>query len=382
MSNSLLITGGAGFIGQKLIAKLLSVNPSFDITVLDNFSEQVHDQLTSAAPILSKVRTIRADIRDREVLKKLLQNASTLVHLAAETGTGQSMYKVSHYFDVNVQATANIVDILKSLPGPGRIKNIVFASSRAVFGEGAYSCPIHGIVYPGYRNKMDLDAGRYEPLCPICSGSIEAISTSEDAPYNPSSYYGLTKQVQEQILLMYAEAAQINCFSLKFQNVYGPGQSLKNPYTGILAVFSNLARQKKVIDIYEDGFETRDFVYIDDVVSAIEKAIFFQGKFTGTLNIGSGVPTSIFDLASFVNGYFKNEGNYTLSGKYRLGDIRHNFANISRAKIVLGYEPKLTFFDGVRNFLSWVENEKVYDSSLYSESVKELSSRGLMGGAN
>ena len=193
------------------------------------------------------------------------------------------------------------------------------------------------------------------------------------------SFYGLTKQIQEQAVLMYAKTNGINAFALRYQNVYGPGQSLKNPYTGILAVFSNLARQDAEINIYEDGLESRDFVYIDDVVEATVRSIFFEGNFVGAINVGSGIATKVLDVAKKVKDYFDSESDITISGAFRIGDIRHNFADVDRMKKILNFTPLVAFDQGIRNFLEWARSQPIENNELFIKSTDELRARGLLG---
>ncbi|HTF62325.1 MAG TPA: NAD-dependent epimerase/dehydratase family protein, partial [Edaphobacter sp.] len=260
----ILITGGAGFIGQHLTRHLLSLN--HEITILDNFLEQVHagNRALPANPG-EHVKLIVGDVADPAVLKPALDGQDCVVHLAAETGTGQSMYEVSRYERTNIAGTALLYELL-SKENSFRVGRIVIASSRAIYGEGTYRCERDGVVYPISRSVEEKRAGQFDTLCPQCGDACEAIPTPETAPYQPSSFYGLTKQVQEQMALMFGHVLKIPTVALRYQNVYGPGQSLQNPYTGILAIFSNLARAGRSIQVFEDGLESRDFVYIDDVV--------------------------------------------------------------------------------------------------------------------
>jgi dTDP-L-rhamnose 4-epimerase len=205
------------------------------------------------------------------------------------------------------------------------------------------------------------------------------VATEESAPFKPVSIYGLTKQVAEQAVLMFARRRGINGFALRYQNVYGPGQSLKNPYTGILAVFSTLARQRQPIEVYEDGLESRDFVFVEDAMDATIRAVEFSGDFVGALNIGSGVATSVNKVASEINDYFGAYSPIRVSGAFRIGDIRHNKASTIRAQSVLGFSSSVAFSEGVRRFLTWVQTQELEDKTAYERSVAELAARGLMG---
>lgn len=378
VSKLILITGGAGFIGQHLTRKLLAAGHT--VRVLDSFHPQIHGNYGElASDIQSQVDLIRADIRDRAALVQALSNVDTVVHLAAETGTGQSMYEIERYFSVNVQGTATLLDVLQNEPSAKQVTSVVVASSRAIYGEGAYRCQTHGIVYPHQRERSEMESGSFEPNCPQCGQAAQLIATDESAPFKPMSVYGLTKQIQEQAVLLFAKTKGVNGFALRYQNVYGPGQSLKNPYTGILAVFSNLARAQLPIEIYEDGNESRDFVYIDDVIEATYRCIDFKDSFIGALNVGSGVATTVQEVANEVKRYFKSSSQTTVTGAFRIGDIRHNIADLSQLKAVLSFQPSVTFQLGLANFLNWAEKQTMDSQLSYSTSVQELDAKGLMG---
>ncbi len=377
IESTILITGGAGFIGQRLSRALLA--QGCKIRIIDNFNQQIHTAASLPDELAKDIELINADIRERAAMQKALIGVNKIVHLAADTGTGQSMYEIDRYFSVNVQGTATLLDLLQNDPCGRKVESIVGASSRAIYGEGSYFCKVHGMVYPNQRSKAAMEVGNFEPLCPHCNANISFSATSESAPFNPMSVYGLTKQVQEQAILMFARTRGINGFGLRYQNVYGPGQSLKNPYTGILAVFSNLARQNQPIEIYEDGLESRDFVYIDDVVEATVRSVNYVGGFTGALNVGSGQSTSVIDIARKIKNYFKSESEIKVTGAFRLGDIRHNIADISKLKNTLDFVPGTQFDLGLKNFLTWAANQAPQDKAAYKKSVDELSAKGLMG---
>lgn len=374
---AILITGGFGFIGQHLARALLKQGNS--VRLLDNMNSQIHATKRLPVDLDGKVELIEADVRDREAMRRALTGAECVVHLAAETGTGQSMYEIDRYFSVNVQGTAILMDLLQNDPCGDSLKSIVVASSRAVYGEGAYHCADHGTVFPQQRSRQSMSSGAFEPVCPCCGVPVSLQSTPESAPFMPMSMYGLTKQVQEQAVLLFARTRGINAFGLRYQNVYGPGQSLKNPYTGILAVFSNLARQNQEIEIYEDGLESRDFVYIDDVVEATLRSINYQGQFVGALNVGSGQITSVMTVAQEIKEFFDSSSSIKVTGAFRMGDIRHNIADVSKLKEVLGFAPATTFKQGLANFLSWASEQDPEDKAAYLRSVSELEARGLMG---
>jgi dTDP-L-rhamnose 4-epimerase len=329
--------------------------------------------------IAPHVDLVRGDIRDITALSKALDDVDTVIHLAAETGTGQSMYEIARYFDVNVQGTANLLDLLQNSKSGTSVRSLVVASSRAVYGEGSYLCPEHGLVFPESRSHARMSSGDFELYCAECGEILALADTDETARFNPLSVYGLTKQVQEQAVLMHARTNGLNGFALRYQNVFGPGQSLKNPYTGILAVFSNLARQGQPIDVYEDGLESRDFVYIDDVVEATVRAVTYDGSFAGSLNVGTGEAVPVITVAREISSYFGGTSEIRVSGAFRLGDIRHNKASTERLEAVLNYKPSTSFREGLHKFLAWAETQPLEDKTAYLKSVAELQERGLMG---
>ena len=352
---------------------------SAKVRILDNFSPQIHATEVLPDDLSEHVEVIKADVRDRDALKRALSSVDAVLHLAAETGTGQSMYEIERYFSVNAQGTATLLDLLQNDDCGKAVRSIVVASSRAVYGEGTYQCAAHGMVFPEQRTRERMSAGAFDPVCPVCGSQVSLSPTLESAPFMPMSIYGLTKQVQEQAVLLFARTHGINGFGLRYQNVYGPGQSLKNPYTGILAVFSNLARQNQGIEIYEDGLESRDFVFIDDVVEATIRSISYSGQFVGALNVGSGQATSVMTVAQEVKAYFDSTSTIQVTGAFRMGDIRHNIADVSKLKEVLGFVPSVPFKQGLANFLGWVAEQVPEDKAAYLRSVSELAARGLMG---
>ena len=372
---NILITGGAGFIGSRLARRLAEDGST--VTVLDNLSPQIHGpEAVFPAVLQAGARCVQGDVCDGALVKDLLQNQEVVVHLAAETGTGQSMYAVERYGQVNMQGTAVLLDRIVN-DRPKALRKLVVASSRAVYGEGKYECATHGVVLPAARTSLHMAAGRFEPLCPICAEDVAPLATSEETPFSPSSFYGLTKQVQEQMVLMFAAAMGLDGFALRYQNVYGPGQSLTNPYTGILAIFSNLVRQGKPLNIFEDGRESRDFVYIDDVIAATAACTASDVHGVTALNVGSGVRTSVLDVAQEIARYFGAKVSINVTGDFRVGDIRHNYADIGRIGALTSFSPKWQFKDGLHQFLSWAQGHDPSDSG-FERSLAELKERGLM----
>jgi len=373
----ILITGGAGFIGTHLSRHLLALG--HQLTILDNFLPQVHAGKAELAPdVAPHARLIKADVADANAFEAALAGVQCVVHLAAETGTGQSMYEVARYGRTNLTGTVLLYDLMAKMPSH-KVERIVVASSRSIYGEGAYRCDKDGIVYPVSRSSEDKKAGYYDPLCPECAGVCVTVPTPESAPFRPSSFYGLTKQVQEQTVLLFGQVLGISSFALRYQNVYGPGQSLQNPYTGILAIFSNLARMGRPIHVFEDGLESRDFVYIDDVVQATAACVIGDAVGYHSVNVGSGERTSVFDVARGVNAFYGDRSEVETTGVFREGDIRHGMADLTHARSLLGYSPQCEFRDGLRRFLEWA-GESEPSGSGYEQSLAEMRQRGLLHG--
>ncbi|RYF20826.1 MAG: NAD-dependent epimerase/dehydratase family protein, partial [Oxalobacteraceae bacterium] len=234
MAHTTLITGGAGFIGTNLANAL--VGRGHRVTVMDNFSTQIHGEQPDLSALSGDVQVMKGDVRSRDDLARAIEGQTNIVHLAAETGTGQSMYEIERYTDVNVGGTSRLLDLLTNTPH--QVERIVVASSRAIYGEGRHRCGEHGIVYPGARSESDMARHDFAVKCPSCGQVTECLSTDEASRIHPSSVYGITKQVQEQLVLTVGKSLGLHASALRYQNVYGPGQSLKNPYTGILSIFS------------------------------------------------------------------------------------------------------------------------------------------------
>ena len=371
----ILITGGAGFIGQHLARFLLERNVS--LTIIDNFLPQVHGEAGQIPlDLAARVHLVRGDVADPSAMQEALRGIDRIVHLAAETGTGQSMYEVGRYARTNLEGTAQIFDVLAKTPNR-KLDRIVVASSRAIYGEGAYECEQDGMVYPQPRSSAEKQAGNFDPSCPVCKRACRAAATPESAPAHPSSFYGLTKLTQEQMVLLFGHVLDIPSVALRYQNVFGPGQSLQNPYTGILAIFSNLARVGQPIRVFEDGMESRDFVYIDDVVAATATALLAPIEGCHSINVGSGERTTVLEVAEQINAYFGSRSTVEVTGAFREGDVRHGFADLTRAGQLLEYRPAWSFREGLKRFLVWAERSEPSTGG-YERSLVEMRDRGLL----
>jgi dTDP-L-rhamnose 4-epimerase len=376
MKKIILITGGAGFIGSNLANSLIA--KGYGVRVLDNLAPQIHGDNPEDSPLYrslhNKVEFIRGSVTNREDLAKALLGVDTVVHLAAETGTGQSMYAIRHYSDVNIGGTALLLDLIANEPFP--VKKFVVASSRAVYGEGKYHCTDHGSVFPGARHASDMAKGDFEVHCPVCNSVVAMLPTDEDSLLSPTSVYGITKLAQEQMALTIGKALGISAIAFRYQNVYGPGQSLSNPYTGILSIFSTRIRNGSGINIFEDGKESRDFVYIDDAIAATVKGIEHEAPVVDVFNVGSGVATDVLAIANTVHELLGGNVPIETSGQFRLGDIRHNVADLTKARVVLGFEPSVSIEEGLQRFVTWVRGEKI-QADRYEDSINELKAKGL-----
>lgn len=372
-----LITGGAGFIGSNLTLHLIGLG--HEVTILDNLSCQIHgDKPEISSPlylsIKDKVHFVHGSVTDTAAWEAVLPGQDAIVHLAAETGTGQSMYEIKRYVDVNIGGTALMLDLLAN--GKYQVKKVVVASSRSIYGEGKYLSKALGIIYPGARKDEDMQAGRFDPLCPQTGEPLSLLATDEDSKIHPSSVYGITKQNQEQMVMTVCASLGIGATALRYQNVYGPGQSLSNPYTGILSIFSTRIKNGNGLSIFEDGKESRDFVFVSDIVDATTAALLKDEANNEVFGIGAGVATDVLTVAHTLAQRYGKDVEIKVTGAYRLGDIRHNYADLGKAKRLLNFTPKVTFDEGISRFTAWVEQQEVQKDS-YEDSIAEMKKRGL-----
>lgn len=366
-----LITGGAGFIGSHVAERLL--NTGWRVRILDCLEPQVHGTEGSALPaeVLAEVDFRRADLRDRQQVESAVQGVDAVVHLAAAVGVGQSMYEICRYTSMNVGATAVLAEALLAHP----VERLVVASSMSVYGEGMYRSP-GGTDRDGVRRRVEaLDAHRWdletdgEPLAPV--------PTPEHKRVDLSSVYALTKYHQEQQCLILGRAYGIKATALRLFNVYGPRQSLSNPYTGVLAIFASRLLAGKAPVIFEDGHQCRDFVSVGDVAEAFRLAV-ENPQPDRVINIGSGERFSVLDVARTLRDALgAGDVPIDISGKYRVGDIRHCFADISLARDLLGYEPQVSFADGVRDYVRWLIDSGTRGEDRHDVMRAELAARGL-----
>lgn len=342
-----IVTGGAGFIGCAISRALC--DRFSRVIVLDNLHPQVHATKERPGALDSRAEFVLGDVTDAEVWKSLLKEIvpDVVIHLAAETGTGQSLTEASRHAHTNVTGTTRMLDALAAMGNIPRA--IVLTSSRAIYGEGAWQAMDGSISYPGQRDRAMLERGQWD-----FPGLVALPFDSSNTQPSPTSVYGATKLAQEHVLAAWALAFGAQPIILRLQNVYGPGQSLSNPYTGIVSLFCRLAREKKSIPIYEDGEIVRDFVFIDDVASAIVAALDSGHGNRHPYDIGSGQAATVHELARTIAAHY-GAPEPVINGAYRHGDVRKASCNIQSAKHGLGWNPTVMLPEGVRRLAVWID---------------------------
>ncbi len=368
----ILVTGGAGFIGSHIVD---AVAEKHEVVVLDNLEPQVHargrpDYLNENASY------IFGDVRNRETLMKVIEGVEVIFHEAAVVGVGQSMYQVEKYVEVNTMATAKLLDIL--VKNESEVKKLIVASSMSIYGEGAYECVDCGIVYPELRTEEQLKRREWEMKCPECGKIVKPIPTSENKPLHPTSIYAITKRDQEEMCLTVGRAYGIPTVALRYFNVYGPRQSLTNPYTGVCAIFSSRIKNDNPPLIFEDGLQSRDFVSVHDIVDANILVMESANANYEAFNVGTGKPTNILEISRVLIQLYNKGGELEpeVTNKYRAGDIRYCFADISKIKNKLGFKPKVGFEEGMKELVEWGEKEEAIDK--FEDAYEELLRRELV----
>lgn len=376
---NILITGGAGFIGSEIVKQLYKIG-GCDVTVLDSMIEQIHGKDWQNSYLYNQIKDkchfVKGDVTDIDVILSLVKDTDYIIHLAAETGTGQSMYQINQYNETNVMGISNILQAISALGKENKVKKIILSSSRSVYGEGKYECNDCGIVYPTSRKREHMLNGDFNMYCPNCSKKLKLVKTTEDSVIKPASLYAFTKYTQEMMLHTMCPALGINYTIFRFQNVYGVGQSLKNPYTGILSIFSSLMLENKPINAFEDGLESRDFINVVDVASGVISSIENKKSNGETINLGSGVGTSVNEITEILKKAYKSNSKINITGDFRLGDIAHNVADISKAEQILGFKQTISLEEGLTQFCNWVQGQE-YDNSGYEKSLSEMEKAGM-----
>ncbi len=369
-AKTILITGGAGFVGSHLADGLLREGHS--VRVLDNLTPQVHGRKlpTYLSP---EVEIVYGDVRDAGAVRQALEGVDAVYHFAATVGVGQSMYEIQRYMDVNTLGTAQLLQVLLDTKTP--VEKLVVASSMSIYGEGAYTCAEHGPVAPPIRGNAQLRSGDWDPKCPVCAGPLTPRPTAEDKPSEVTSVYALSKRDQEELCLTYGRVYDLPVVALRFFNIYGTRQALSNPYTGVAAIFASRLLNNQAPLVFEDGEQQRDFVNIHDIVRANLLALERPEANGHVINVGSGRPISIARVAELLSTALGKDIPHQVTHRYRSGDIRHAYADLAKARRLLGYEPQVTHEAGFAELVDWLRAQEPEDKA--ETMIGELNSYGL-----
>ncbi len=364
-----LVTGGAGFIGSHLVRELVARGD--DVVVLDSLEEQVHGDQTPDLP--ASVELVVGEVGDRLAASRALAGVDRVVHLAAAVGVGQSMYEIARYTERNTMQTAIFLEeLVAQRPLPERL---VVASSMSIYGEGEYECAEHGLMAVAPRPEGQLLARQWEPCCPTCGGELGRVGTREVKPLIPTSIYAITKRDHEELSLVTGAAYGIPSVALRFFNAYGPGQALSNPYTGVAAIFASRLLNGRPPIIFEDGEQSRDFIHVSDIVRGILLALESERAEGHAINLGTGRPTTVIEMARALSAGLEIEIDPVSNHQYRAGDIRHCYADPTRARELLGFEALTSLEDGLRDLLAWLVGQDPVDR--VDDAARELAVRGL-----
>ena len=370
MSKNILITGGAGFLGSHLADALIV--RGHHVRLFDNFTPQVHNDRVPDY-LNPNAELFRGDVNDRSALVAALAGVDVVFHLAAAVGVGQSMYQIAHYINANTQGTATLLQALLDLGLP--VEKLIVASSMSIYGEGNYLCVNCGTIAPAPRSVEQLARQDWEAKCPQCNASLTPLPTTEAKALQCTSIYALSKKDQEEMCLLFGRTYQLPVVALRFFNIYGPRQALSNPYTGVAAIFASRLLNRRAPLIFEDGRQMRDFVSVHDAAQACVLAMETHSADGMGLNIGCGTPISIREVAQALSTALAVDSSAEITGKYRAGDIRHCFADISAARAHLGYEPRISFENGMKELVHWLRSQQFSDQA--HAAVQELERYGL-----
>lgn len=371
MPKQILITGGAGFVGSHLADGLLAAG--HQVRVLDDLTPQVHP----AGPpeyLSQDVELVQGDVRDPNLLKEVLRGVDVIYHFAAAVGVGQSMYEISRYMSVNTVGTAELLQAI--LDSKSSVQKLIVASSMSIYGEGRYVCSVCGRhAAPPVRSIAQLKRGEWDLHCADCNGVLKPLPTAEDKPSETNSMYALSKRDQEELCLIYGRTYGLPVTALRFFNIYGTRQALSNPYTGVAAVFGSRMLNGNAPMIFEDGRQMRDFVSIHDIVRANLLAMERPESDGEVMNIGGGTPITIQRVAELLAKSLGTDLQPIISNKFRAGDIRHCYADISKARKLLGYQPQVTHEAGFAELADWLRGQQAEDKA--ETMMKELTAFGL-----
>jgi len=371
--STVLVTGGAGFIGSHLVDSLLAVGER--VRVLDNLDPLAHPSGEPPSHLPVEAELVIGDLRDRAVVDRVLEGVDRVFHLGGVVGNGESMVHVRKAVDVNCGGTATLLEA--AIERRDTVRRVVVASSMVVYGEGAYRCSEHGPSAPGLRDRGRLARREWELHCPHCGRVLEAVSTAEDTPLRPSSVYGITKRDQEELTLVLGRAYGLEAVALRYLNTYGPRQALGNPYTGVAAIFAARLLAGRRPLVFEDGEQVRDLVHVTDVVRATRAAMDAPGAPGSAINVASGKPVRVAELARLIAAALGSDLEPEVTGEARAGDIRHCFADVSRARELLGFSARRALDEGVPELAAWVATQAVQERG--DEALADLRARGLVG---
>ena len=373
MSEAVLVTGGAGFIGSHLVDRL--VQQGRTVRVLDALESQVHGQTNGYRN--KHAEYLKGTILDRALVERAIEGVGAVVHLAAQVGVGQSIYEMARYVRENSLGTAVLLEALAEKRDA--ISSLVVASSMSIYGEGQYACPGCGTNEAEVvRTPAALRERRWEPVCTACGTEVRPLATSERKRLRADSVYAVTKRDHEDLCLIFGRAYGVRTVALRFFNVYGRRQSLSNPYTGVVAIFASRLMNAASPAVFEDGLQTRDFVHVSDIVQAIEMALSTDRVGDVSLNVGTGVPTTVCEIARVLAGELMVGIAPSVVGRFRHGDIRHCYADISAIRKALGYEPRIGLEEGLRDLVAWIGQSAPPALDLTHRSNRELEARGLV----
>ena len=372
--HSILVTGGAGYIGSHLVDRLCSLG--YAVTVLDSLEPQVHRTGTWPSYANPGVRYVQGDVRDRSTFEPLVVSSDAVVHFGAAVSVGQSMYQIDRYVDVNTRGTALLLDILVN--AKHNVQKVLVASSIGVYGEGAYRCAVCGPVAPGIRPTEQLATRQWEQRCPICGAQVVSVPTPEDKALYRDNIYSMTKYHQEEMVLLIGKTYGIPAVAPRFFNVYGPRQSLSNPYAGVAAIWLSRLMNDKQPMVFEDGGQLRDFVSIHDVVDCLVLMLEKSGADFLPVNVGSGEVVSILDIARLLARLLGSPIEPLVTETGRKFDIRHNTADITRARETLGFEPRVTLEQGFGELIQWAKTTPDAAEDFFDRALRELQDKGLL----
>ncbi|MBI2546200.1 SDR family NAD(P)-dependent oxidoreductase [Candidatus Woesearchaeota archaeon] len=364
----ILVTGGAGFIGSHTVDLL--IENGYQVRVVDNLLQQVH-QGRKPAYLNKKAEFVQGDVSEFSGWKKWLQDVDVVIHLASMAGLAQSMYEPRAYCNSNVMGTANFYETLVKEPELRKqVKKIIVASSKTIYGEGAYKCREHGMQYPELRTLQQLQKKDWELHCPVCNGTMEAVAIPEEKPAQNLSVYALTKYTTEKLALMFGSTLDIPTIAFRYFSVFGPRQSLSNPYTGVCSIFLSRIKNKQEPVVFEDGNQFRDFIFVEDVAQANLLAV-KKGNKTSAYNVGSGIGTTINEVAKVEAELLGITVKPQVTHDFRYGDTRNDLSDNAKVHKDLGFKPQHSFKQGIQKLIEWGETQEAVDNFEKAESERK-----------